>query len=422
MVTFLHAADIHLDSPLCGLERYEGAPVDRIRSGTRRALERLVDLALERRVDFVLIAGDLYDGDWRDYNTGLFLLRTLGRLGEAGIPTYVITGNHDAANRMTRSLRLPDGVRMLSTDRPETVRVAGLDVAIHGQGFATAAVTQDLSAAYPAPVSGCLNIGMLHTCVAGVEGHQRYAPCTVAGLRAKGYDYWALGHVHHRQVLHDDPPIVFPGNLQGRHARETGPKGCLIVEAEPGRAARSEFHRLDVLRWEVCELDASGWDHPDDLIDRAADGLRQLLGAEDDAGRLLAVRICVVGRTRCHDRFLAEGVRWVNEVRAQGLAVGDNRLWVERVKVATLPPARAADAGSDGPIDVLMDLIDAYRDDEQKLLELGERLADLRRKLPPELMAGDDAPPFGDPVWLRSVLDGAGPLLLHRLRAASAPR
>lgn len=256
MPRFLHAADIHLDSPMCGLERYDGAPVDRIRTGTRRALERLVELAINERVDFVLIAGDLYDGDWRDYNTGLFLRRTLGKLSEARIPVFIIAGNHDAENKMTRSLSMPEGVRMLATDRPQTVRLENLGVAIHGQGFATAAVTQDLSLHYPEAVRGCLNIGMLHTCVAGAEGHERYAPCSVAGLRTRGYDYWALGHIHLRQNVNDDPSIAFPGNLQGRHVRETGPKGCLIVDAEPGRPPRSTFHRLDVLRWEVRDLDA----------------------------------------------------------------------------------------------------------------------------------------------------------------------
>src|SRR5215467_5830238 len=106
-ISFLHAADIHLDSPLKGLERYEHAPAERIRGATRRAFERLIELALERRVDFVLIAGDLYDGDWRDFNTGLYLVHQLGRLRDANIPVIVIAGNHDAANKMTRTLRLP---------------------------------------------------------------------------------------------------------------------------------------------------------------------------------------------------------------------------------------------------------------------------------------------------------------------------
>src|ERR1700722_2160028 len=151
-LSFLHAADIHLDSPLRGLERYEHAPVERIRSATRRAFERMIDLALERRVDFVLIAGDLYDGDWRDFNTGLYLVRQLGRLRELKIPVFVIAGNHDAANKMTRALRLPENVRLLAHEHPETVRLEEHGVAIHGQSFGKAAVLENLAAAFPAPL------------------------------------------------------------------------------------------------------------------------------------------------------------------------------------------------------------------------------------------------------------------------------
>ena len=162
-ISFLHAADIHLDSPLKGLERYENAPVDRMRRATRRAFERLINLAIEKQVNFVVIAGDLYDGDCRDYNTGLYLTRQLGRLREEKIPVFIIAGNHDAANKMTRVLTLPENVRILGHDRPETVWVKDRDVAIHGQSFARAAVTENLAAAYPAAEPGCVNIGLLHT-------------------------------------------------------------------------------------------------------------------------------------------------------------------------------------------------------------------------------------------------------------------
>src|SRR5262249_13962811 len=177
-ISFLHAADIHLDSPLRGLEQYEHAPAERIRGATRRAFERLIDLALERRVDFVLIAGDLYDGDWRDYNTGLYLARQLGRLRDAAIPVFVIAGNHDAANKMTRVLRLPGNVQLLSPAAPQTIRLDDLEVAIHGQSFAREAVTDNLVAGYPAAIPGWVNIGLLHTGLTGLEGHAPYAPCT----------------------------------------------------------------------------------------------------------------------------------------------------------------------------------------------------------------------------------------------------
>jgi hypothetical protein len=144
-------------------------------------------------------ATGIYDGDWRDYNTGLFFVKQAARLRDVGIPRCVISGNHDAANRMTRSLRMPDNVTFFSDEAPETAIIPGVDVAIHGQSYATSAVFEDLSDAYPNSKSGLLNIGLLHTCVTGREGHDRYAPCSVEGLKLKGYDYWALGHVH---VLH----------------------------------------------------------------------------------------------------------------------------------------------------------------------------------------------------------------------------
>src|SRR6202011_3159455 len=136
MFKFLHAADIHLDSPLKGLERYEGAPVEQIRKATRRALENLVQLAVMEKVDFVLIAGDLYDGDWKDYNTGLFFLAQMARLRSAEIKVFILSGNHDAANQLTKHLRPPENVRFLSDRKPETVRLDEIGVAIHGQGFA----------------------------------------------------------------------------------------------------------------------------------------------------------------------------------------------------------------------------------------------------------------------------------------------
>ncbi|MCL4216761.1 MAG: DNA repair exonuclease, partial [Candidatus Hydrogenedentes bacterium] len=154
---FIHAADIHLDSPLKGLERYEGAPVESIRGAARTAFRNLIDLAIQESVDFVLIAGDLYDGNWKDYSTGLFFGNSMGRLRQAGIPVFMIRGNHDAQSVITRSLSLPDNVHVFSESAPETKQVEGLGVAIHGQSFATQAVDADLAAAYPEAVPGAFN-------------------------------------------------------------------------------------------------------------------------------------------------------------------------------------------------------------------------------------------------------------------------
>ena len=191
MGRFLHAADIHLDSQLRGLENYDGAPVEKIRQATRDALVGLVDLAIARRVNFVLIAGDLYDGDWKDYNTGLFFVAQLVRLREEGIRTFIIRGNHDAANRMTQSLHLPnnaDGTTALfGHQSATTVQLDDIRVAIHGQSFETQAEYRNLVDGFPPAVPGYFNIGLLHTSLTGAEGHEPYAPCTVEQLNRNVY-------------------------------------------------------------------------------------------------------------------------------------------------------------------------------------------------------------------------------------------
>jgi len=175
MLKFLHAADIHLDSPLQKLDHYEGAPVEELRHATRRALENMVELAMLEGVAFVLIAGDLYDGDWKDYNTGLYFISQMSKLHEANIPVYIVAGNHDAASKITKTLRLPDGVTLFATERPETFRMDNDGVAIHGQSFSTPAVKKNLAKNYPSLLTGYFNIGVLHTCATGREGHEPYA-------------------------------------------------------------------------------------------------------------------------------------------------------------------------------------------------------------------------------------------------------
>lgn len=254
MFKFIHAADIHLDSPLHKLDYYEGAPVNEIRQATRGAFENLVYLAISEGVAFILLVGDLYDGDWKDYNTGLYFVSQMRKLREAQIPVFIIAGNHDAASKITKNLRLPDGVEIFPSQAPKTIQMDNPDVAIHGQSFSSPSIKKDLSANYPSAIPGCFNIGMLHTCATGKEGHEPYAPCTIDGLTSKGYDYWALGHVHNRGILKDDPLIVFPGNIQGRHIRETGPKGCMLVSVEDDGMPALEFKPLDVIRWFILVL------------------------------------------------------------------------------------------------------------------------------------------------------------------------
>jgi DNA repair exonuclease SbcCD nuclease subunit len=382
---FIHAADIHLDSPLCGLQRYEGAPVDEIRNASRRALENMVNLAIDERVAFVVIAGDLYDGDWKDHHTGLFFVAQMHKLRSEGIPVVLIRGNHDAANKMTSQLSLPDNVTMLDHRRPQTVIFDDLGVAIHGQSFARQAVDEDLSQGYPFATPGLLNVGILHTCATGSEVHKAYAPCTIEGLCSKGYDYWALGHIHKPETLCADPYIIFPGNLQGRHIRETGAKGCVMVDVENGRIMRTMPRPLDVFRWQHCWVDASGAKDTADLLDSIRRKLQPLL--VDAGDRSLAVRIELAGACPAHRELAARPEQWIAEVRGLGIELGQ-QVWIEKVKTATTLPVDLNDAlAVDGPLGELARFIDELRGDPEQIARLlGDDLADLRKKLPVELL------------------------------------
>lgn len=187
------------------------APADRIRRATRDALVRMVDFACDNQVAFVLLAGDLYDGNWKDWHTGQFLAQQLGRLTRQQIEVVAISGNHDAEQVLSRKLNLTG---MLRADAPETVRLARAPVAVHGQSFDIPAVSRNLAEHYPQPIDGLFNIGLLHT-ACGNSAHENYAPCSLDDLTRRGYDYWALGHVHTRAELSRDPWVVFPRQSSG---------------------------------------------------------------------------------------------------------------------------------------------------------------------------------------------------------------
>jgi len=393
----LHAADIHLDSPMLRLESYPGAPVTILRRAKRAPLTNLVDLAIDQSVDLVVIAGDLYDGDWKESSTGLHFVVEANRLVRAGIPLVVIRGNHDADNVMTNDLPLPpnpDGSAIMMDHRSVDLRLfESLGVAVHGQSFATRAVTEDLSLNYPAPLHGMFNIGLLHTSLTGAEGHDTYSPCDPQRLRDKGYDYWALGHVHTRRVDHQTggAPIVFPGNIQGRHPRETGAKGCMILTIDASNHLTYQFHPLDVMRWESF--------HHDITDDADQNGLNEaykifVVSKMNDAqGRPLAIRVNVTGCSHLATNYQNRSEVIVDALRSISLSFGNESIWLETVKSKTTLPVRPvysatqAIAADHSPLASIHEAASALRDNTQdKPSEsMDSLLQALWRELPSEL-------------------------------------
>lgn len=345
----------------------------------------------------------------------MFFVKQATRLRAAGIPLFVIAGNHDAANKMTRSLPLPDNVTFFSADAPQTVTLDDLDVAIHGQSFATAEVLDDLSLAYPAAIRGCLNIGLLHTSADGREDHDPYAPCSLDGLKLKGYDYWALGHIHKREVLCREPWVAFAGNIQGRHIRETGPKGCYLVQVDDQRRLEATFHPLDVMRWEVAQVDLQQISHADDVLQEVTASLEQLHAQAQ--GRPLAIRVELSGATPVHRELQADQDHWMHQIRGLALDAGQGQFWIEKVKLRTSDPARATASRQidEAAVGELTELFSQVRANPQILQDIGCDLDGVFKKLPPELknrfaMGTHNAP------WLAEVFDQAEALLLHRLQ------
>jgi DNA repair exonuclease SbcCD nuclease subunit len=305
----------------------------------------MIDLCIEQEAALLVLAGDLYDHDCPNMQIAVFLRNQLRRLEQKGIRVVIIKGNHDADNRITSALALPANTRMLSERKPETITFDDLPVrvAVHGQSFKSGPIAENLAASYPAPLRGCYNIGLLHTSLAGTSDHDVYAPCTLAELTTRGYDYWALGHIHKRAVLARDPFVIFPGNLQGRHAKETGPKGCFLVEIDDaGRTVSADFIPLDVVRWHQAEVNLKGRSIEAELVEGIRGALTQ--ANRDGDGRPGAVRVVLTGRTSLHQHIerMPHRLRQTT-LELAGEIAGDD-MWIEKIINNTVPLGERIDA------------------------------------------------------------------------------
>lgn len=382
---FLHAADLHIDSPMLGLERYPDAPAADLRGSTRRAFEHLVATALEERVAFVVLVGDLFDDDWRDYNTGVFFASQLTKLARVHVPVFIVRGNHDAANEVTRQIRWPENTTVFEHAAATTKLLPELGVAVHGQSFSERNLKANLARAYPAPVGGHFNLGLLHTALEGREGHASYAPCSAADLASKGYDYWALGHIHKREVVSESPHIVFPGNLQGRSVRETGAKGASLVTVRSNKVAEVRHVPLDVVRWALVDVDATHLAQPDDVIDRAFEKVGE--ASADADGRVLAVRVRFFGVTPAA-AMRATPARWRSELLAR-LSSLRGRVWLEKA-IFDMEPLVERSGGSMEGLAVLARLLAEMAQVEA---EAPAFVGDVAKKVASELdRAGADSP------------------------------
>ena len=407
---FLHVADIHLDSPLLGLSKYEGVPVEEIRLATRTALTNAVDLAIEEKVEFVVISGDIYDGDWPHFGTGLFFCSEMGRLERAGIEVFLLYGNHDADSVLTKKLPLPDNVHAFRSNKAHTIPHKRTGTAVHGRSYRDKDTRDNLASQYPEAVPGVLNIGVLHTALSGRPPHAPYAPCSVAELAAKGYQYWALGHVHDFEIVSTNPYIVFPGNLQGRTIREAGGKGAVLVTVTDGAISiQPERRLLDSVRWFHAKVNLTGVDRPESFNEGIRFGLEEAL--ENSDGLPTVVRLSVTGATPLHSWLISREDQVKQDVRAIAVSLS-KQLWVERVSLKTSPTVSIA--AREHSADELHSILEEATASLEFSQQIMDELADFMNRLPSDLTKDDGL--------LRQVRDGNVAELISNSVAALSNR
>jgi len=416
LLKFIHAADLHIDSPMRGLNSYVGAPVDALRGATRRALMGLVELALREQVALVILAGDVFDRELGDFSAALFFREQMARLTRTGIRIFVVKGNHDAEGQISKRLPELSGLHVFSAHHAEVIDLPQWGVAVHGKSFPERVVSTDLVPSYPQAVAGRFNIGVLHTSLTGRPGHDPYAPTTVEALSVKNYDYFALGHVHQREVVREAlPRIVFPGNLQGRHVGETGSKGCELVTVEGGAITSAQHVPLDVVRWHHLQIDAVGLHDTNTLAAKFQQACRAAIAANDD--RLHAMRVTVIGESALAVLEAAEPGSVAAAIQAATQDMEGLALWIESVKLALRSPLdRQAAAQRPDAVGEVVRLVDELLADDAALLAWVNASLDKLPNLPAESLDKADAHADTlDARTLRAFLADAEATVLSRL-------
>lgn len=338
---FVHAADLHIDSPFAGVGDADNRVATRLREATYEAFQNLVDLCINQNADFLVIAGDVYDGADRSVRAQLRFREGLSKLADKGIKSFVVHGNHDPLDGWQSSISWPEGVHIFGAipEWKNFEKNGEVVAAVQGMSYPTREVTDNLATQFTPPESPSLfAIGLLHANVGANSAHPNYAPCSVEDLLESGIDYWALGHVHTRQTLKRSAPVIaYPGNTQGRHPNETGARGALVVNVDPSGASRSDFVALDVVRWERSDIDISNLETIDSLdsaIRQATDNLS--VEAED---RDVVCRLTLVGRGPLHEQLSADGavMDLLDAVRGTWSGGGSPWVWVERIVDSTRP-------------------------------------------------------------------------------------
>ncbi|MCS0789604.1 DNA repair exonuclease [Cytobacillus pseudoceanisediminis] len=335
-VTFIHAADLHLDSPMSGLKHLPPSIFKKLQESTFEAFTKIVDSAIFHNVDFIILAGDLFDGEDRSIRAQTRFRKEMERLAECGIAVYAVHGNHDHMDGRWAHLPLPENVHIFSHEVEVAKHIAenGTSVHLYGFSYPKRHVAERMIDQYSRENGADLHIGILHGSFEGSSDHAQYAPFRINDLLEKDFDYWALGHIHKREILITQPPVIYPGNIQGRNRKETGPKGCYLVELDSS-GSKTEFLEAAPVIWENAEIDASKSESYQEIYELCLSLIEEK--RQNRKGTIINLTLNEVGLSDHELRSITNGelLESLQEEEAEeesfvwisGLAVNEKRMW-----------------------------------------------------------------------------------------------
>jgi DNA repair exonuclease SbcCD nuclease subunit len=374
-IKFIHTADLHLDTPFKGLSNWNSDLADKLKNATFKSFKKIIDVCIRRKTNFLIISGDVFDSENKSLAAQLKFISELKRLSDKGIPTYFICGNHDPLSSWLDTLQLPKNVFRFNSSKVEnyTYKKDNISVAdIYGISYQNKVVKKNLALKYklssnPAPIS----IAILHGTVGVAGPHENYAPFKVEDVANKNYDYWALGHIHKRQIIHElSPTIVYPGNPQGRDFGETGAKGCYLVEINAGNSPQTEFIPTQLIRFEEVEVDLSDENNIDRLSDKIEEAKDKIAVFDENASYIL--RITLKGRTPLHSQLNKPGeIEQLLDLFNEGQLNQTGFTWIDQIELKTQPEINIEQVkkGTDFPSEILK-MFSKYEKGSDKLQEL----------------------------------------------------
>ncbi len=367
-IKFIHASDLHLDTPFEGLKILDPKISDMLKDASLTAWDRLIDLAISDEVDFVVLAGDIYDGRSRGVRARSRLLNGLRQLSEHSIKVFIVQGNHDPVDEgglVPADQRLTD-VYVFPPRTPGKVAFStkdGDDVEVHGISYGTRSETEDLSKFLERPSHDSFSIALLHASVGGDPNHEPYSPTTTAKLESLGFDYYALGHIHTRQVVSADPYIVYSGNSQGLSPKpsELGLKGCYEVQVDKDQGPRLTFVQLGPVVFSHVKVDISDSDSLPEITDLISSAAEKFVSSEylDTETAAVVLRVTLTGSllgTRVEESSLIEELNdhlsdtrseipiFVTSIRFEHLIKDISNPFIATAAVSSLAALRANEA------------------------------------------------------------------------------